>query len=38
MANQQQIDAASELITNLVNKAKEELINDLYRIDRIYRE
>ena len=32
MANQQQIDAASELITNLVNKAKEELINDLYRI------
>ena len=32
MANQQQIDNAADLIANLVNKAKQELINDLYRL------
>tara|TARA_R110002020_G_scaffold52398_3_gene147266 strand:+ start:2060 stop:2797 length:738 start_codon:yes stop_codon:yes gene_type:complete len=31
MANQQAIDTASELIANLVDKAKQELINDLYK-------
>ena len=31
MAYQQAIDTASELIANLVDKAKQELINDLYK-------
>tara|TARA_R100001594_G_scaffold23727_1_gene46484 strand:- start:656 stop:1372 length:717 start_codon:yes stop_codon:yes gene_type:complete len=32
MANQQQIDSASELIASLVDKAREELVNDLYKL------
>ena len=32
MANQQAIDSSAEQIANLVDKAREELINDLYRL------
>ena len=32
MANQANIDSASELIAELIDKAKEELINDLYNL------
>ena len=32
MANQQQIDSASELIASLVDKAREELVYDLYKL------
>ena len=32
MANQQQIDASSQLIASIVSRAREELINDLYLI------
>ena len=32
MANQQAIDSSAEQIANLVDKAREELINDLYKL------
>ena len=32
MANQQSIDSSAKQIANLVDKAREELINDLYRL------
>ena len=32
MANQANIDSAAEIIAGIVDRAKEELINDLYNL------